>query len=43
MASSEPGYRTVVQFAAEAMRVVGTYVHVITDDVPAGQVDTPAL
>lgn len=38
-----PGYRSVWRFAAEAANVVGTYVHVITDDVPAAETDAPAL
>jgi hypothetical protein len=29
------GYRVAGRFAAEAAGVVGTYVHVLTDDVPA--------
>lgn len=37
------GYRLLAQFAAGAARVVGTYVHVITDDVPAADVDAPPL
>lgn len=39
----EPGYRTVGRFAAKAAAVVGTYVHVITDDVPAADTNAPAL
>ncbi|GAA4831396.1 hypothetical protein GCM10023354_08140 [Garicola koreensis] len=38
-----PGYGAVARFAAEAANIVGTYVHVITDDVPAAQSDAPAL
>jgi hypothetical protein len=33
--SPEPGYRSTGRFSAEASAVVGTYVHVVTDDVPA--------
>jgi hypothetical protein len=33
--SARPGYRAVVRFASDAADVVGAYVHVITDDVPA--------
>lgn len=33
--SPEPGYRATGRFAAEAAAVVGTYVHVVTDDVAA--------
>lgn len=40
--SAEPGYRAVTRLAASASEVVGTYVHVITDDVP-GAVDTREL
>jgi hypothetical protein len=32
--AQEPGYRMTGRFAAEAAAVVGTYVHVLTDDVP---------
>lgn len=32
--SDEPGYHTANRLSAEASRVVGAYVHVITDDVP---------
>jgi hypothetical protein len=39
----EPGYRAVGRFAAEAAEVVGTYVHVLTDDVPAADATAPAL
>jgi hypothetical protein len=31
----EPGYRAVNRFSATASIIVGAYVHVITDDVPA--------
>lgn len=38
----EPGYRATGRFAAEAAAVVGTYVHVLTDDVIAASgVSTP--
>lgn len=30
----EPGYRAVTRLSASASELVGTYVHVITDDVP---------
>lgn len=33
--SSERGYRSVSQFASAAAGLVGSYVHVLTDDVPA--------
>lgn len=32
--SPDPGYRTANRLSAAASGVVGTYVHVITDDVP---------
>jgi len=32
--SSEPGYQAANRLSAAAGGVVGTYVHVITDDVP---------
>ncbi|MGI9120144.1 MAG: hypothetical protein ACR2G7_08515 [Acidimicrobiales bacterium] len=32
--SDEPGYHAATLLSAEASRVVGAYVHVITDDVP---------
>jgi len=32
--SDEPGYHAANQLSADASRVVGAYVHVITDDVP---------
>lgn len=38
--SSEPGYRSVLAFAALAAAHVGTYVHVITDDAPAARATT---
>ena len=41
--TDDPGYRPLIRFAANAARIVGTYVHVITDDVPAAQVDAPDL
>jgi hypothetical protein len=31
----EPGYRRVARFAGEASLLIGHYVQVITDDVPA--------
>jgi hypothetical protein len=33
--SDAPGYRAVARFAGDASRLVGAYVQVITDDVPA--------
>lgn len=33
--TDEPGYRNLVRFAGEASRLVGAYVQVITDDIPA--------
>lgn len=39
----DSGYRLTGRFAAEAAAVVGTYVHVLTDDVPAAATDAPAL
>jgi hypothetical protein len=35
--SAEPGYRAVLEFAARAAALVGTYVHVIADDAPAAR------
>ncbi len=32
--SDEPGYRSVLRLSESASELVGTYVHVITDDVP---------
>ncbi|MCA1693960.1 MAG: hypothetical protein LC749_04070 [Actinobacteria bacterium] len=32
--SDQPGYHVANRLSAEASRVVGAYVHVITDDVP---------
>jgi len=32
--SDEPGYRSATRLSTAASRVVGAYVHVITDDVP---------
>lgn len=32
--SDEPGYRQALDMSARASALVGTYVHVITDDVP---------
>lgn len=39
----DPGYRLTGRFATEAAGVVGTYVHVLTDDVPAAKTDAPPL
>jgi hypothetical protein len=33
--SDEAGYRAVIRLSSSASALVGTYVHVITDDVPA--------
>ncbi|MGH3504052.1 MAG: hypothetical protein ACRDQA_24620 [Nocardioidaceae bacterium] len=42
--SPDAGYRLVGRFAAAAAGVVGTYVHVLTDDVPAASAaDTQPL
>lgn len=38
-----PGYRLTGRFAAEAASVVGAYVHVLTDDVAAAEIDAPPL
>jgi hypothetical protein len=40
MHTTEPGYRAVPEFAAQAAAQVGTYVHVITDDAPAARTTT---
>jgi len=40
--SAERGYRSVTGLPAAASELVGTYVHVITDDVP-GAVDAQEL
>lgn len=32
--AEQPGYRQVLEASSQASAVVGTYVHVITDDVP---------
>lgn len=39
----DSGYRLTGRFAAEAAGVVGTYVHVLTDDAPAAETDAPPL
>lgn len=41
--SDDPGYRTVRRFATAASDLVGAWVNVVTDDVPAAHVDTAAL
>lgn len=41
--AAEPGYRATGQFAADAAAVVGTYVHVLTDDVPAAASESTPL
>lgn len=33
--SEDPGYRAVLELSGFASSIVGTYVHVITDDAPA--------
>lgn len=33
--SDDPGYRVVLELSGFASSLVGTYVHVITDDAPA--------
>lgn len=38
-----PGYRDLARFAGEASRLVGAYVQVVTDDVPAASVPTIPL
>jgi hypothetical protein len=40
--TTEPGYRAVIRLSAAVSEVVGTYVHVITDDVP-GAIDAREL
>ncbi|MDP9021427.1 MAG: hypothetical protein M3N57_01740 [Actinomycetota bacterium] len=40
--ADEPGYRQALEASARASALVGTYVHVITDDVP-GAVDAQEL
>lgn len=41
--SPQPGYAAVRRFAVEASALVGVWVNVITDGVPAAQVTTEAL
>lgn len=41
--SDEPGYRLVARYATDAARLVGAWVNVITDDVPAAEADAEAL
>lgn len=41
--TDQPGYRDLARFAGEASRLVGAYVQVITDDVPAASVPTASL
>ncbi len=38
-----PGYRDLARFAGEAARLVGAYVQVVTDDVPAASAPTKPL
>jgi hypothetical protein len=38
-----PSYRRIARLAGEASRLVGAYVQVITDDVPAASVPTRPL
>jgi hypothetical protein len=35
--TTEPGYRVVLELAAQAAAQVDTYVHVVTDDAPAAR------
>lgn len=39
----DSGYLLLGRFAAEAAGIVGTYVHVLTDDVPAADTDATPL
>ena len=41
--SDEAGYASVMRYADASAKTVGVWVNVITDDVPAAQVDTEAL
>ena len=41
--SNAPDYSQVLTFAAEARRIVGSYVHVVTDGTPAGRSELPDL
>ncbi|MCA1846996.1 MAG: hypothetical protein LC792_28150 [Actinobacteria bacterium] len=41
--SNEPGYRQLARYATDAATLVGVWVNVITDDVPAAEVETEAL
>lgn len=41
--NEEPSYRRIAKLAGTASRLVGTYVQVITDDVPAASVMTVPL
>jgi hypothetical protein len=41
--SDDAGYRKLARFAGEASRLVGAYVQVITDDLPAASVPTTDL
>lgn len=41
--SDAPGYAAVRRFAAAASRVVGAWVNVITDDVPAARTSADPL
>jgi len=41
--SAEPGYRLLARYATDATRLVGAWVNVITDDVPAAEVNAEAL
>jgi alkylated DNA nucleotide flippase Atl1 len=38
-----PSYRQIARLAGEASRLVGAYVQIITDDVPAASVPTRPL
>jgi hypothetical protein len=41
--AGDRGYRSIALFANEAAALVGAYVHVISDDVPAADADAPNL
>jgi hypothetical protein len=41
--SPDAGYRSIARFATTAPDIVGTYVHVISDDVLAAQIDARSL
>lgn len=41
--AADRGYRSIALFSNEAAALVGAYVHVISDDVPAADADAPSL